>query len=274
MNRVTVVCCYNDLQQFEDLKNALEKQSEKAELLGIDNRASAFSSCAAAYNSIVKDITTPYVLYSHQDIIFEDENNIKQLGDYIEKTGTDDIVGVAGVRVSPKITYTNIFDGLNEKKPAGKLRVEGLEECDTVDECIFGGHSEYFKKEPFDEEICNNWHLYAVEQCLRTKLKGNKVWVCDVVLYHHSDGEHNYKLHENFRELSKAYHDRLDYIVTPCCRGYTDVFRRNWGFIKRNRKIGIYSNSRIFNGFAKLVDKLGQKNRIIHRCLYGKRFFK
>ncbi|WP_029323413.1 glycosyltransferase [Butyrivibrio sp. AE3004] len=274
MSRITVVCCYNDVQQFENLKKELEAQSESAKLIGINNTSSRFGSCAAAYNSVIKDVSTPFVIYSHQDIVFEDTDNIKQLADYLEKTGIDDILGVAGVRRSPKATYTNIYHGISNKRPAGKLKIEGIEECESVDECLFGGHTDHFRKEPFDEVICNNWHLYAVEQCIRTKVQGNKVWMCDVALYHCSDGEHNDKLHENFLVLSKAYHKKLEYIATPCCRGCTGLIRRNWGYLKRNRKLGIYSDSRLVNAAFKRIDKLSKRSQLIHYCLYGNYIFK
>ena len=37
MSRVTVVCCYNDADQFMNLKKGISEQSEEAELIGIDN---------------------------------------------------------------------------------------------------------------------------------------------------------------------------------------------------------------------------------------------
>lgn len=41
--------------------------------------------------------------------------------------------------------------------------------CDTVDECCFGMTREVFDSLRFNEKVCNGWHLYAVEMCLRAK---------------------------------------------------------------------------------------------------------
>lgn len=41
--------------------------------------------------------------------------------------------------------------------------------CDTVDECCFGMERETFNSLRFNEDICDGWHLYAVEMCLRAK---------------------------------------------------------------------------------------------------------
>ncbi len=270
--RVTIVVCYNDEKQFEDFKNSLDKQSEKAELIGINNEGNKFKSCAAALNSVVDKLETPFVIYSHQDMLFETEDALLKIVDYMEKTDSNDIIGVAGVKRGSKSAYTNILHGLESRRYAGKNRIESMEECESVDECFFGGHSDYFVKNPFDEKICNNWHLYAVEQCLRARTLGGKVYVCDADLYHHSDGKHNKLLHDNFRELSKHYAKSYEYICAPCCMGYTDPVRRNWGYIERNKRLGVYNKfSTKLIGF---IDKVSKKIGFVRRFLYGTETYK
>lgn len=46
--------------------------------------------------------------------------------------------------------------------------------CETVDECCFGMTCECFNRLRFNEEVCNGWHLYAVEMCLRGKDNGTR----------------------------------------------------------------------------------------------------
>ena len=88
---------------------------------------------------------------------------------------------------------------------AGGLEFHGLVACDTVDECFFGGRTETFRTEPFDEKLCDNWHLYAVERCLRARTRGGRVWVCDVPLIHHSGGNINHSYNEGFRRIAAHY---------------------------------------------------------------------
>ncbi len=274
MNRMTVVCCYNDREQFDGFRKQLQEQSEEPVLIGIDNTESAFSSCAAAFNSVAPSLSTPYVIYSHQDMVLESPDCIRSLADYISQTGKDDIIGVAGSRMGVFSSYTTISHGKADKRPAGKYGVSGLEECETVDECLFGGHSEHFQKELFDEKVCPDWHLYAVEQCLRTKLCGGRVWVCEAKMYHRSDGIHNEKLHRGFREMSRSYAHKLKYICAPCCRGYTGLLRRNWGYLKRNKTIKVMPASKPGRALVNRIDRLGRKNRAVHYILYGRELFK
>ena len=275
MSRISLVCCYNDRDLFEKFRNQLKEQTEDAVLIGIDNTRSVYHSCASAFNSIADRLSTPYVIYSHQDMVFESPDCLKDFADAISRTGEDDIVGVAGSRMDQFSSYTNISHGKSDKRPAGKFRVSGIEECETLDECLFGGHSRHFSgRYRFDEKVCPDWHLYAVEQCLRTKLSGNRVWVCEADMYHCSDGIHNQLLHEGFRRLSRAYAHKLKYICAPCCRGYTGFLRRNWGYLKRNKNIKVMPDSKLARVIINRIDRLGKKNKVVHTILYGSNLFK
>lgn len=47
---VSLICCYNNLQQFQAMKKSLENQTVEYELIGIDNRANEYKSAALALN--------------------------------------------------------------------------------------------------------------------------------------------------------------------------------------------------------------------------------
>ena len=104
--------------------------------------------------------------------------------------------------------------------------------CDSLDECFFGGHTAHFKKNPFDEKLCDNWHLYGVERCLHTRWHGGNVYVCDVALIHHSTGHINHAYNENFRRLAKRYAG-MRCIRTVCGSSKTGVWHRNVFYWKR-----------------------------------------
>lgn len=42
--------------------------------------------------------------------------------------------------------------------------------CEKVEECCFRMTRECFNRLRFNEEVCNGWHLYAVEMCLIGKI--------------------------------------------------------------------------------------------------------
>ncbi len=176
MNEVTIVCCYNNLKTYNDFVNTLKAQTCPCEIIGIDNRDNkAFTSCAGAYNSVKDQINTKYVIYSHQDILLTEPDTLAKFVSYLDRINADDILGVAGARADIIGFYSNIKHVLSTSGKivdAGWYPVKGgIMECDTVDECFFGGYAEHFKKYPFDEVVCSNWHLYAVEACLHTKSK-------------------------------------------------------------------------------------------------------
>ena len=174
MNEISIVCCYNNEKMYNDFVGNVNSQSIPCEVIGINNCGNkTFTSCAAAYNSVINQVKTKYVIYSHQDIVLEDSDSLKKFLSYLERLNTHDVLGVAGVKFDSYGVFTNIkhvWKHSGEIGFAGSNRVEGgLMECDTVDECFFGGFTEHFKEFPFNEKICNNWHLYAVEACLQTK---------------------------------------------------------------------------------------------------------
>ena len=47
---ISLICCYNNLQQFQDIQKSLENQTVEYELIGIDNRECEYKSAASALN--------------------------------------------------------------------------------------------------------------------------------------------------------------------------------------------------------------------------------
>ena len=137
MSDVTIVTCYNNEKVFNDFADNLKTQTYPYELIGIDNRGNnKFSSASRAYNSVINQVKTKYVIYSHQDIIFTTPEALAKFVNYLEKTGPDDILGVAGTKFDIPGTIANIMhrDNLTGKiVPAGNIPIDnGFMECDTV----------------------------------------------------------------------------------------------------------------------------------------------
>lgn len=223
MNELTLICCYNNVKMFQNLKDNILTQSIKVQLIGINNTSHKFTSCSSAYNYALNSVNTNYVLFVHQDIVFIEEDCIEKILNYLMCLGDYDILGLAGAKVGIDHVMTNIFVQ-NIFHYGGSKRVVGLMECDTLDECIFGGKTSCFVEYPFDEYICDDWHLYAVERCLATKKRGDKVFVCDVTLLHLSPGNVNLKFENGFIRLCKYYSNTFKEIRTPCAVSKTDTF--------------------------------------------------
>lgn len=229
MSDVTIVCCYNNETMYNNFVNTLKAQTCPYELIGIDNRGNGkFTSCAAAYNSVIDDVKTKYVIYSHQDILLQDAETLAQFVSYLERIKRDDILGVAGV----KFTQTGVISSIKyrdnqtgETTEAGDICVgDNMVECDTLDECFFGGYTEHFRISPFNEVICDNWHLYAVEACLNTKSKcpDNHVYVCNAKLIHLSQGVLSPDFRYGFYSLCRYYAKYFPFISTTCTYSKTD----------------------------------------------------
>lgn len=246
---VTLICCYNNDKSYGDFVKTLVTQTIPYELIGIDNRSNKrFSSCAAAYNSVIDMVKTKYVVYTHQDIILTEPDNLEKFVSCLGRIGASDILGVAGVKFDVANIYTDlkqIFKATGKFTYAGGLRVEGgLMECDVIDECFFGGRTEYFSSNQFDEVLCDGWHLYAVEQCLRTKSAihasscaeggGGQVYVSGIGLVHLSDGTLHLKksklivypsaFYYTFFKLCRKYSANFPFIRTTCACSRTDLF--------------------------------------------------
>lgn len=245
---VTLVCCYNNSQMYHDFAESLKEQTCPCKLIGINNEGnSRFASCAAAYNSVIHDIDTKYVIYSHQDICLKEKDTLEKFLGYLDRLNQDDLLGVAGVRFDDNEgTYSNI---IHAHKQTGKFHyiegayVEGMIPCDTLDECFFGGYTEHFLKHPFDEKLCDNWHLYAVERCLNTKVEGrragreNAVYVCDVLLFHLSSGNVNSAFVKGFCKICKHYASDFPVIKTTCAGSRTDFLHRMNFFLYHSSRL-------------------------------------
>lgn len=145
---ISVICVWNNEEQYQNiLIHSLNMQECDYELISIDNRNHIFSSCASALNWGADHSNGEVLVFTHQDISFEKNFSLKEFGKFIKKH-PNKITGAFGAK--------------------NKIYSEDYL-CDTVDECCFGMTREFFNLLRFNEDICDGWHLYAVEMCLRAK---------------------------------------------------------------------------------------------------------
>ena len=131
---ISVICVWNNEKQFHDiLVHSLNNQNCEYELISIDNRTNAFSSCASALNWGADHSAGDILVFTHQDIEFETENSLQQFAEFIHQHDNT-IVGAYGAK---KKEYSEDYL------------------CDTVDECCFGMSRKCFDKLRFDEVVCD-----------------------------------------------------------------------------------------------------------------------
>lgn len=247
MSEITIVCCWNNIAQYNKLLDSIATQELDVKVLDVDNRKQVFKSCSRALNNATLSVQTKYVLYAHQDIIFSTSDTVSHILRYLNMIQDGDILGFAGANFDSPFVKTNVLVG-NEKNReyGGSSRVNGIEQCDTLDECLFGGYTSYFKRARFDETICCGWHLYTVELCLRTKIYGGKVYVCDVEMFHISRGAIDSSYNDTYRKLCQKYGKYFKCLRTPCCYySKTSYFFRNLYWLRKKLGMAIRKKGRI-----------------------------
>lgn len=182
---ISVICVWNNEEQYQNiLVHSLNIQDCDYELISIDNRNHAFTSCAAALNWGADHSTGEILIFTHQDISFDKKSSLKEFGQFI-KAHPDIIIGAFGAKQK---AYSEDYL------------------CDTVDECCFGMTREVFDSLRFNEKVCNGWHLYAVEMCLRakerTKFGGG---ICNPGIRHFSGGNVDLSYMKKFKQLLVMY---------------------------------------------------------------------
>ena len=191
---ISVVCVWNNEEQYKNmLVHSLNIQDCDYELISIDNRNHTFTSCAVALNYGADHSTGEILVFVHQDISFEKKSSLKEFGLFIE-SHSDMIIGAFGAKQK---VYSEEYL------------------CDTVDECCFGMTREIFDQLRFNENVCDGWHLYAVEMCLRAKELTKFVGVCNPGIRHFSGGNVDLNYMKKFKQLLIMYKHQ-GYICTTC----------------------------------------------------------
>lgn len=161
-----MLCVYNNMECFKnELLGTLDKQrcDFSVRLIALDNRSGAFSSMTSAYNKMMGLVQSENVIFTHQDIRYGDENALERMLREILLVPENGIWGTGGV-----FNRTREIPIVNRGEP---LRVE------SVDECLFGMKTVLCRKLKFNEEICDNWHMYSAEMCLHNKVEGGSTYV-------------------------------------------------------------------------------------------------
>ena len=188
------------------LEDSLEKQSCDFELITIDNQNNKYSNMAEAYNSISNNINGDVILFCHQDISFPNDETLSKIEDNILKN-VDSVVGLCGITKEKKV-YSN----LKYKKTGEYItsnQIDNNLEVESLDECCFGMRKELIDELGwFDEEICNGWHLYAAELCIRAIKNDKKIIVIPTDCYHREEASRGIRIDDSFINIFKRIRNK------------------------------------------------------------------
>lgn len=237
---ISLICVYSDKNQYEkQLLHSLENQDTEYELIAIDNTNGQFSCASKALNEGVRQSKGDVLIFSHQDIYLKSLSELSKFAKAVTDAGEGTVVGTQGVIDNSKVYYSNITAG-DEFIPDIIHDYEyRLYKVSTVDEGFFGMLRTTWEKHPFDEVLCDNWHLYCVESCLYNRANGGNVYVYPIQLHHFSMGKISIGYMSNLKRLCKVYRNSFRYIWTTCYKVYTNPIYINtliWIWIF-NRKL-------------------------------------
>ena len=214
--QISVICVYNNIEQFQDqLRKTLSEQDAEYELIGIDNSDRHFTSAARALNHGAKKAKGDVLVFCHQDIFFKTGNELYKFAKCINKMPVGSIIGGAAAVELKKNNIGNCTSG-KEYDPCLFKKYDRVRNVSSVDEVIFGMKKKTYDMHHFDEELCDGWHLYAVEQCLYHRRKGHSVVLCPIELHHFSWGRIDLHYMKNLLRISDCYKADFKYIWTTC----------------------------------------------------------
>ena len=238
---ISVICVYNNKKIFDGyLAKSLQKQNAQFELIGIDNSTGDFSSAAGALNWGARQAQAEsrYFMFAHQDVMLASDDWLQKMVSMIESLPNFAVGGVAGRKEHHVNGISNIMHG--PSLAAAAVRIEKPEEVMTVDECLAVIPRPIFEKHQFDESVCDGWHAYMVEYCLRIKQAGLGVYVLPCELYHGSPGTLNaayFKAINKVLRKHKGAYNKI-YTICGCWDARTPIFFQWLSFIMKRKFYG------------------------------------
>lgn len=195
---ISVVCCYNKPSEYSQMVESLKMQDIEYELIGVRNDQNQFQSAAAALNWGASRAHGEIFVFLHQDILFRKKDSLRNMTEYLtHEEIPDTVIGVFGA-------------------PAFKLAYpDKLKSCETLDECCVAMRKSTWKRIAFNEDLCDGWHLYVVELCIRLRKYGGQVLSGDFDIMHLSTGNVDMAYMKTFKKLLVAYKEEK-WIYTTC----------------------------------------------------------
>ncbi len=214
---IAIVCIYNNKKMLDEtLLKSLQGQTARFELIALDNSDSRFASAAQALNYGARQIKADsnYIMFAHQDINICSASWLEDVEKMLDALPNLGVAGVAGNSEKENRLITNITHGTPPRNDGYELHqpVSAM----TVDECCAIIPADVFKRHRFNEEVCDDWHLYVVEYCLRVKATGLDVYVLPAELHHLSMGSLNAGYFKTLKKVLQEYRTAYPKIYTSC----------------------------------------------------------
>jgi glycosyltransferase involved in cell wall biosynthesis len=199
------------------LLKSLSAQKGVYELIIVDNSIGKWNSAASALNWGARNAKGDLLMFVHQDFEFESSNWLLECERFYGETENLGAAGVAGRGEGSEI-ISNIKDRWPNPKRVSRCDIEAVTKVQTLDECLIIVPRNVFTRFQFDEDTCDNWHLYAVDLSLTLLENGLGVFVFPLPGYHRSNNQSlksgNY--FETLKRVLKKHQESFITVHTTC----------------------------------------------------------
>jgi len=207
----SIICVFNNKEIMEEnLLKGLNKQNADFELITIDNTKNDFHSAPKALNFGGRKAKGEYLIFVHQDVIFLDQNWLRNAEKILQDLPKLGIAGCAGVSSAGED-----IGFLKEKRSIFGKPMSGPMTAQTVDECILIIPNRVFKQCEFDESN-SSWHIYGADYCLTIADRGLMTYVIPCLILHNSQRSNSRYLWE-FQEFLWLKHYRKHPNIHTTC---------------------------------------------------------
>jgi hypothetical protein len=212
---ISVICVYNNRKILEDyLLKGLIDQTAKSDLVLIDNTTGRFTSAAKSLNYAGAKAANKYLMFVHQDVKLLSSIWLEDVEKVLDSLPSLGVAGIAGVSDRFKRISSNLKQG-DPPTPTYFLPLEKPLEVQTLDECLIIIPKNIFDEHILDEEVCDGWHLYAVDYCLSIKRLGYRVFVLPNLAHHRSAGySMSSSYYSTLKKVLKKHKDHYPMIHT------------------------------------------------------------
>lgn len=230
MTTISIICCYNNPDELHRMlvpsvktiltHRGVNNPDYQINTFYIDNTAHKYSSAAEAWNRTIEEHWErlgEIVLFSHQDIAFDDDLFLKRIIGMMAEN-ENRIIGMAGM--NPGCSTISNLRYRNDGAYITRQRVSNPTRVASLDECLFAVSKNLLSKLKFDEVNCFHWHLYAVDMCYEAvRSFGTESIVIPESIYHKED-DHGLTTDKYFLctmwNLIRKYRNDFSTIDTPC----------------------------------------------------------
>jgi len=266
---ISVICVYNNTAILDEyLLKRLKNQTVKFELIALDNTKGKFKSAAEALNRGGKKAKGEYIMFVHQDVDLSSNSWLEDVEKILESIPNLGIAGVAGMSDSGSNSKERGRNIIKHGVPALTWSwgnpIQEPEPVQTLDECLIIIPQSVFDVLKFDEQVCDDWHLYAVDYCLCARKLGLSPYAIPQCIYHRATGALHKKdffhiilegpypegYYRTLKKLLKKHKTYFKHIYTTTGNWntlYPLTLQKYWSLAKQGvwimaQKIGLFKN--------------------------------